>query len=147
MGQAVRESGTLSFGYEWTSMAYPGRKCGIRPHLHHLYTGHRGGFPDPSSPIRGKLDGSRFAVIMRCSSPCWSSDPGDGHNLPISVYTKSGSASDCLAAKKCHPDRRIRPGLPGCRQIDRRIGDRRRTRTSPPDPDDLFAFILGTFHW
>ena len=143
MAKLIREKVGRSFGYEWTSMAYQEEKCEF-VHLHHLYTGHRGGFPDPAAQYESWTD--PFAVIMGLPIALLGVVIGVMvMNLPISVYTQIGVVLLIApAAKKCHPDRRIRPGLPGCRQVDRRIGDRRRTRRLRPILMTSFAFILGT---
>ena len=139
MAKLIREKVGRSFGYEWTSMAYQEENASSSTSIIFILAivvaflilaAQYESWTDPFAVIMGlpiALLGVVIGVMVM--------------NLPISVYTQIGVVLlIALAAKKCHPDRRIRPGLPGCRQVDRRIGDRRRTRTSPPDPDDLFCF-------
>ena len=134
MAKLIREKVGRSFGYEWTSMAYQEENASSSTSIIFILAivvaflilaAQYESWTDPGFAYR----------------PAGSSDRSDGHESSDQrLHPNRSSASDCPGGEKCYPDRRIRPGLPGCRQVDRRIGDRRRTRTSPPDPDDLFCF-------
>lgn len=143
MAKLIREKVGRSFGYEWTSMAYQEENASSSTSIIFILAivvaflilaAQYESWTDPFAVIMGlpiALLGVVIGVMVM--------------NLPISVYTQIGVVlSDCPGGEKCYPDRRIRP-VPGCRQVDRRIGDRRRTRTSPPILMTSFAFILGTF--
>ena len=111
----------------------------------YLYTGHRGGFPDPGSPIR-ELDGSFCSDHGFAYRPAGSSDRSDGHEssdqrlhqigvvLLIALAAKNAIlivefARDYRAAGKSTEESAIEGGRVRLRPI---------LMTS-------FAFILGTF--